>query len=174
MTNQISSMIPIGKIVGVHGIKGFITVKSFTQNPEDIFTYAPLYSKDGQKIYELTLKHPKKGVFVCACNDIKDRNGAEALKGIELYMMADQLPEAGEDEYYHSDLIGLHVQNMDGAVIGTVQAMHNYGAGDIVEINYHPDHKTDTSQDMLLFNKETVPDVNIKDGYIIINPQDVV
>lgn len=128
------SKVLLGRIKTAHGIRGEVLVTSFAEAPEDVAAYGPLMSADGKRSYELrVVRVTPKGV-VARIKGVDDRNAAEALRGTELFVDRDKLPEPDEDEFYHSDLIGLDVVAPDGALIGSVVTVDNFGAGDLLEI----------------------------------------
>ncbi len=155
----------LGKIVGVHGIKGEVKVKSFTDNDTDVAVYGKLENKDGTKIFALKVIGHSKELLRCKIKGIDDRNAAEALIGTELYVNRDVLPELEEEEYYLADLVGLKVLDISSeSEIGTVAGVYNFGAGDILEIKVNSTNKLE----MIPFTKEYVPDVKVLEGYITV------
>lgn len=156
----------LGAVVGVHGIKGEVKVKSFTENERDIDKYGPVKSKDGSKSFEIKVVGHSKELLRVKIKGVDDRTTAESLKGLEFYVSRSVLPEIkDEDEFYQTDLIGLKVlQEGDNSEVGKVCGIYNFGAGDVLEIK--PD--ASKSSEMIPFNKQYVPIVNIKDGYIIV------
>ena len=133
----------LGRIGAAHGIKGEVLVTSFADDPADIAAYGPLTDKSGARAFELkVVRVTPKGV-VARIKGIADRNAAETLRGAELYVDRDKLPEPTEDEFYHSDLIGLAAIDSNGARIGTIIAIENYGAGDLIEIRLEGSTKTE-------------------------------
>jgi 16S rRNA processing protein RimM len=128
-----STLILLGRITGAHGIRGAVKLKSFTQNPADISKYGPLVTGDGRTIEIARLK-PAKDEFIADLKDVRDRNAAEALKGVELLIAREKLPAPRESEFYLSDLIGKNVLS-DGVTLGTVASIENYGAGDLMELS---------------------------------------
>lgn len=134
-TSAGAGTILLGRIVGAHGIKGDVIVHSFAAVPEDIAAYGPLSDKAGGRTFKLrVLRMTPKGAVIGRIAGVTDRNAAEALKGVELYVARDKLPEPDEDEFYHADLVGLAAVSADGQAIGQVVAVQNYGAGDLLEI----------------------------------------
>ena len=110
----------------------------------------------------------KKGLFIVAIGGMNDRNKAETLRGKKLYIQADALPETEEDDFYHADLHALDVRSPDGVSIGKVHALHNFGAGDVIEVKYLAG---DTQ--LLSFDRQTVPEINIEAGYItLVKPEE--
>lgn len=148
----------LGVITGVHGIRGELVVKSFAAEPEDIAAYGPLSDKSGSRAFKLKVIRvtPKGGVIV-RVDGVADRNAAEALKGTELYIDRGKLPPASGDEYYHADLIGLDAVSPDGRPIGLITGIHNYGAGDLIEIRL----ANSTASELVAFTDTFVPTVDI-------------
>jgi 16S rRNA processing protein RimM len=124
----------VGAIAGAFGVAGEVRVKSFCSVPEDIATYGPLWSEDGTRSFTLRLTRPVAGALGARLSGIATKEQADALRGVRLYADRDRLPRLPDDEFYHADLIGLAVRDPGGAPIGTITALHNHGAGDIVEI----------------------------------------
>lgn len=149
-------MILLATIATAHGIQGAVKVKTFTQNPENIFAYGVLKDEKSQ-VYPLKLMRvvPPDSVIV-TIEGIKDRNQAEALRGTKLYVERDQLPDLVEEEFYHSDLMGLAVQDLEGQDIGQVRAVLNFGAGDFLEIMGAEGHLY-----TIPFTREAVPVIRL-------------
>lgn len=155
----------LGVIVGVHGIKGEVKVKSFTEIDTDLDRYGPVENKNGSRHFEIKVTGHSKELLRVKIKGIDDRTTAEGLKGTEFYVSRDVLPEPDEDEYYLDDLVGLKVfLQADRSEAGKVAAVYNFGAGDVLEIK----DKATGKLEMIPFNRQYVPEVNIKDGYIIV------
>ncbi|MFZ5673934.1 MAG: ribosome maturation factor RimM [Pseudomonadota bacterium] len=122
-----------GVITAAHGIKGEVKLRSFTADPEAIASYGPLLTARGESLVIEKLR-PQKDGFIAVLKGVRDRNRAETLKGAELFLKRSQLPEPAEDEVYFHDLIGASVVTVTGEKFGTVIAMPNFGAGDLLEI----------------------------------------
>ena len=153
----------LGAIVGVHGVRGEVKVKSFTADDTDIDAYGVLENKDGSKSFALKVVGRSKELLRCKIKGIIDRNAAENLIGTELYVNREVLPELDEEEYYLTDLIGLKVVEKSSEIeVGTVAGVYNFGAGDILEIKLIENNKLE----MIPFTKEYVPEVEISEGYI--------
>lgn len=155
----------LGAIVGVHGIKGEVKVKSFTEYAEDIDRYGDVEDEAGLRKFKIKVTGHSKELLRVKIKGIDDRNAAFALKGTGLYVDKGVLPELEEEEFYHTDLIGLEARNKNSEFIGEVVGIYNFGAGDMLEIKTSELGKSE----MLPFTKEYVPTVNIKDGYIIVS-----
>lgn len=153
----------LGAIVGVHGIRGEVKVKSFTADEKNLTRYGRLSDKEGNRFFNLKIAGHSKELLRVKIQGVDDRNQAETLIGTGLYLERSLLPELAEEEYYHADLIGLKALDAKGEELGVVNALYNFGAGDLIEIKM-----TDNSLEMLPFKKEYVPVINIKDGFIIV------
>lgn len=159
----------VGMIVGVHGVKGAVRVKSFTEEPEDFASYGPLEDDRG-RVFEASVEGRVRGAVIASLAGIDDRDEAMALKGTRLYVPRAALPEPEEDEFYFTDLIGLSVERPDGAKIGRVVAVDNFGAGDVIEIAREGAPPLD-----LPFTRKTVPVVDIAGGrLVVVEPPEVV
>ena len=126
-------MIVIGAVASAHGVRGQFKVKPFTASPEDVAAYGPVCLEDGRRI-ELKIKGRAKQLLICSADEITDRAAAEALKGQTLCVDRAALPTLAADELYHADLIGLPVFSDAGGQLGQVTGLHNFGAGEIVEV----------------------------------------
>jgi 16S rRNA processing protein RimM len=154
----------LARIGAPHGVKGAVRIRTFTDDPVTIGDYGPLFAKDGRSFTLAEIRPDKAGV-VARLEGVADRNAAEALKGVELYVDRSVLPPPEEDEFYYSDLIGLAAERSDGSPLGTVKSVQDYGAGEFLELE-PPDGKT-----MLIpFTKAAVPVIDIQAGRIVIEP----
>ena len=149
-------------------MRGQLRLRSFTSNPEDIFSYKPLTDESGQTKFAIKFNGVMKDYFVVSITTVKDRDAAEALRGTKLFIDSSALPALSENEYYETDLVGLVVKTTQGEQIGTVLASHDYGAGSFLEIK-----PLSGSSFMLPFKDEFVPEVNMKEDYVtVIIPED--
>ena len=133
-------MILLAVIGSAHGIRGAVKVKTFTQSPKSILSYGALRDEKGQEFLLKFVRLAPPDCLIVTINGVENRNQAEALRGIKLYVERSQLPDLPEEEFYHSDLIGLVVQDFEGQDIGRLRAISNFGAGDFLEIidpGYH-------------------------------------
>jgi 16S rRNA processing protein RimM len=152
----------LGVIVGAHGVRGAVKIKTFTADPAAVAAYGPVADEAGARSFELSLAGPTKGGVIARIAGVDDRDAALALKGTKLFVDRIVLPEPQEDEFYHADLIGLAVELADGGVVGRIKAVHDFGAGDLLEIAL-PGGGTA----MLPFTRETVPEVDIAGGRVV-------
>jgi 16S rRNA processing protein RimM len=125
----------LGRISGAHGLKGEVKIATFTAEPEDVAAYGPLASADGSVTFEIaSLRHAGGSAVIARLRGVADRNAAERLRGTELFVPRSALPPADEDEYYHSDLVGLSAVSPDGEPLGEIVTVQNFGAGDLLEL----------------------------------------
>lgn len=156
----------VGAIGGAFGVQGEVRMKSFTADPTAIADYAPLTNEDGSKEFDIKLTRPIKNGYSGRLSGVKTKEQADALKGVKLYAERSKLPSLPDDEYYHADLIGLEVYDTGGVVIGTVKAVLNHGAADLLEIQGAGLRTTV----LLPFTLEVVPTVDLSAGRIIADP----
>ena len=155
----------VGQILGAHGVRGLVKLASFTAEPGSLAAYGPLSDADGGRSFEIELLSAQKGHWLARVAGIADRDAAQALAGFRLYAERARLPAAEEDEFYHADLIGLRVEAPGGKALGTVAAIHNFGAGDMLEI------ETESGERPLVpFTKAVVPTVDLANGRIVVDP----
>jgi 16S rRNA processing protein RimM len=153
----------IARIGAAHGVRGAVKLWTFTEDPLAVKHYGPLLTKDGARQFEVTHAREAKGHLVATLKGIATREEAERLNGIELYIAREKLPDTDENEYYHADLIGLAAVTPANEPLGRVIAIHNFGAGDIIEI-VPPQGAT-----MLLpFTNAVVPSVDLAGGRVVI------
>jgi 16S rRNA processing protein RimM len=155
----------LGQIGAAHGLRGEVRLHSFTSDPRAIAGYGPLETDDG-RIFEIESLRPAKDHFVARFSGIRGRNAAEQLKNTKLYVPRERLPEPQQaDEFYYADLVGLTVVNRSGERLGTVAAIHNFGAGDLIEV------RTDSggATEMVPFDALNVPAVDVGAGRIIVD-----
>ena len=174
-----SKMLCLGIIGAPHGVRGAMKVKTFTEVPEDLAAYGPLTDKAGERVFVITSCQAAKGGARVTLQGVNDRSAAEALKNTGLYVARDKLPNLeAEDDFYHSDLIGLIAVDGDGQKIGRIVACHNFGAGDLLELMLDKAQskskgKTGGTNAFYPFTKAVVPEVNMVEGYVtLIAPQE--
>ena len=155
----------VARIGAAHGVRGEVKLWSFTQDPAAVANYGPLETQDGTRRFEIEALRPAKDHFVARLVGVADRDAAEKLTNLELYVSRARLPKIEEaDTFYHADLVGLQAVTLDGKAIGTVSAIHNFGAGDVLEI------KPAAGGDPLLvpFTELTVPKINLDARQIVV------
>ncbi len=158
----------VGTITGPQGLGGLLRVKAFTEVPEDVAAYGPVSDEQGRQRFTLTVTGRAKGAVVVRIEGIDDRQRAEALTGTRLYVPRAALPEVEEQEtYYHADLIGLAAEDRHGAPLGRVKAVHNFGAGDLLELE---EAAPGAGPLMVPFTRAAVPLVDVKAGRLVVEP----
>ena len=159
----------IARIGAAHGVRGAVKLWSFTEDPLAVTRYGVLATKDGSRSFEIATAREAKDHLVATLKGVATREDAERLNGIELYIAREKLPDTADDEYYHADLIGLAAVDAAGAPMGRVIAIHNFGAGDIIEIA--PPHGTSM---LLPFTNAVVPTVDLASGRVVIQlPEEI-
>ncbi len=167
MSKNKDERICLGAFAGAQGVQGATKVKCFTENARDICAYGKLQSEDGKTFYELSYVRADKLGAICRVKGIDNREVMQSLKGTLLYVARELLPETEEEEFYYVDLVGLDVRDDDGISIGSVVSVQDFGAGDLLEINPSKQDGEAEPSFFIPFTLEVVPEVNVKDGYVI-------
>jgi 16S rRNA processing protein RimM len=159
----------VARIGAAHGVRGAVKLWTFTEDPFAVKAYGPLSTKDGARHFEVTSAREAKDHLVATFEGVTTRDEAERLNGIELYVPREKLPATEDDEYYHADLIGLAAVTTADEPLGRVVAIHNFGAGDIIEI------APPSGTTMLLpFTNAVVPTVDVPGGRVVIElPEEI-
>jgi 16S rRNA processing protein RimM len=157
------AQICVARIGAAHGVRGAVKLWTFTEDPLAVTRYGPLSTKDGARHFEVAQVREAKDHLVATLKGVTTRNEAERLNGLELYVARDRLPATGDDEYYHADLIGLAAVTATDEPLGEVIALHNFGAGDIIEIA-----PPAGASIMLPFTNAVVPTVDLAAGRVVI------
>jgi len=161
----------VGAVAGAHGVRGEVKIKSFTEQVRDVAAYGPVEDESGTRRFAIKIRGEAKGLVIASLDGVGDRNAAEALKGLRLYVPRAALGKKpkrapkGSDRWFVADLVGLAAVDTNGAALGTVKNVANYGAGDILEVT------TMAGETQLYaFTKRTVPEVDIANGRVVIDP----
>ena len=153
----------LGAIIGAQGLKGEVKVKTFTETPEGLGAYGPLHGKNGRR-FEIASSRASKGdIAIVKLAGVESRKAAEALRGLQLFIHRNQLPTAEANEFYHTDLVGLSAEDEEGRRIGKVASIHNFGAGDVIELV-----RDDGDEVFLPFTREVAREIDIEGGRIVI------
>ena len=156
----------VGQIGAAHGVRGQVRLRSFTADPEAVAGYGPFETEDG-RIVAIEALRPAKDHFVATLAGIRDRDAAAKLVNVKLFVPRERLPDISDaDEFYHADLIGLSAVSPAGEKLGTVTAVHNFGAGDLIEVQLDANGKTE----LIGFDEINVPSVDLGAGRIVIQP----
>jgi 16S rRNA processing protein RimM len=160
-----AARVMVGVVVGAQGVRGALRIKPFTAEAASIAAYGPVEDEAGTRRFRLRLVGEAKGVVVAKLDGIEDRDAAEALKGMRLYVPRAALPAAGDDEFYHADLVGLEALAPDGRRLGRVRAVQNFGAGDTLELELE-----DGGALLVPFTKAAVPEVDLAGRRLVVDP----
>lgn len=154
----------LGRIAGAHGIRGDVLIESYAEVPQDIATYGPLQTEDGAQSFEISIVRVTPKGVIARVAGISDRTGAEGLKGRRLYVDRTQLPAPEENEFYRADLVGLRAEDQAGNAIGTILAVQNYGAGDLLEVRLTGSPKSE----LVPFTETYVPVVDLAGKRVVV------
>jgi 16S rRNA processing protein RimM len=154
----------LGVIVGAKGLRGEVRIKSFTKRPADVTAYGPVTTDDG-RVLAVTLTGAAQGILVGRIKGVADRNAAEAMRGVKLYVARAALPKADDGTYYHADLVGLAAELAGGERLGEVTAVYNFGAGDMLEVKL-----LDGRSELVPFSDAAVAKVDTAGGKVTLNP----
>jgi 16S rRNA processing protein RimM len=157
-------LVLVAQIAGAVGVRGEVRVTAFTEAPENLLAYGPLLDAAGKPALTLLSGRPDKGALVGRAEEIATREEAQSMRGTRLYITRDRLPAPEEDEFYLADLIGLAAVSPAGDPIGRVKSVHNFGAGDLLEIEPSGGAATWWAP----FTKEVVPEVRMLEGVIVV------
>ncbi|MBV9971401.1 MAG: ribosome maturation factor RimM [Xanthobacteraceae bacterium] len=154
----------VARIGAAHGTTGEVRLWSFTADPAAVASYGVMTTADGRQV-EIASLRPGKEFLIARIAGVTDRSGAERLRNLDLFIPRDRLPPPAADEYYYADLIGLAAQDRNGKPLGIVVAVHNFGAGGLLEI------APDCGETLLLpFTAAVAPEVDIAARRIVIDP----
>ena len=155
----------VAQIGAAHGLKGEVRLRSFTAEPAAVARYGALETEDRSRALEIEALREAKDGYIARLRGVGDRDAAEALRNMRLYVPRERLPAPAAGEFYHADLIGLAARLPDGTSYGEVTAVENFGAGDILEIR-----RDNGSREMLPFNEAVVPQIDLAAGTLVIDP----
>lgn len=165
MKHAKSDLVVVGALMGAHGVRGDVRVKSFTAEPEALFDYAPFLTEDGTVLLDPKRARPAKDHFIIVPEAPKQKEEWDALKGTRLFVPRSRLPETEEDEFYIDDLVGLDVFAGGDAAIGRVKAVLNHGAGDLIEVQ----RKSGGKPVLVPFTLQDVPLVDLERGRLVVS-----
>ena len=164
MAEDKRARILLGRIAGAHGTRGEVLIQSYAKVPESIASYGPLSDAEGRTSFTITRVKPTAKGVLARLAGISDRSAAERLKGVALYVARDRLPAPAEDEFYHVDLIGLVAVDREGRDFGRIAAVHNFGAGDLLEIRL----AGSSQSELVPFSDATVPTLDLAGGRAVV------
>ncbi len=156
-------LILVGRVAGAFGVRGELRITTYTAEPLTLLTYRHLKREDGAPALTLTTARALKDAVIARAREVETREQAEALRGLRLFVPREALPEPEEDEFYLADLVGLTAVSPAGEALGRVKAVHDFGAGDILEIDPGDGRPTW----LLPFTREAVPEVQLDEGRLV-------
>ena len=161
-----NKLILVGQVAGGFGVKGEVRVTAYTTEPKTLLSFGVLLRADGSPGLTLISARPEKTAVVGRAKEIATKEQADALRGLKLYIHRDRLPEPDEDEFYLTDLVGLEARDPDGVVLGSIRAVQNFGADDMLEIA----PATGGPTWYLPFTREAAPELHIAEGWLLAVP----
>jgi len=165
------ALICVGKITAAHGIRGEVKIQSHLSDPQAMASLPSLTDATGSHQFSIRIRGQQKQQLIAQIDGITNRNEAELLRGTELFTAKDNLPQPDEDEFFYEELIGIEARSSEGDTLGEVVAVHNYGAGDILEIRM----KASGKQEMFSFTEATVPEIDLDQGWLhLLPPEELV
>jgi 16S rRNA processing protein RimM len=159
-------LVCVAAVAAAHGVRGALKLKCFTEDPANVGTYGPLLDEAGRELFTVRVVAPAKGGVIVEAEGITDRDSAEALRGISLYVPRERLPAPEDDTFYYEDLVGLAVQDTAGRPLGRVTAVHDFGAGEVIEFQ-----GADGKGGMVPFTMALVPEVDLAHGRLVVAPE---
>jgi len=162
---DVTERVCVGAIAGSFGVRGEVRLKSFCAEPDAIGDYSPVEDENG-RAFDLRVSRTIKNGFAARLSGVSTKEDADALRGVRLFVDRDRLPSLPDDEFYHTDLLGLEVLDSGGARLGKIAAVLNHGAGDLLEVR-GPGLKDGV---LLPFTKDAVPTVDLSTGRVVVDP----
>ncbi|MGE5504118.1 MAG: ribosome maturation factor RimM [Actinomycetota bacterium] len=155
----------VGAVVGAHGVRGAVRLKSFTEHAADIGRYGPVEDESGERRFKVKVTGEAKGLVIATLAGVTDRDAAEGLRGTRLYVPRERLPRTEEDEFLYTDLVGLAAEGLAGERLGTVKAVADFGAGEVLDIAL-----VGGGSLMVPFTKAAVPVVDVAGRRLVVDP----
>jgi 16S rRNA processing protein RimM len=166
-SSQASSLFCAAVLASAHGVRGHMKVKCFLEDPSHFKDYSPFSNEAGETLYKVkNVLSQDKDRLIVALEGVNDRTAASHLRGTQLMLSRTRLPELSEDTFYHRDLKGLAVLSSQGQLLGKVWDLHNFGASDLLEVQV-----SQGEQHMIPFTKPLVPEVNLKEGHLLLSEE---
>jgi 16S rRNA processing protein RimM len=159
-------LVCVAAVAAAHGVRGALKLKCFTEDPADVGSYGPLLDEAGRELFTVRVMAPAKGGAIVEAEGITDRDAAEALRGVRLYIPRERLPEPEDGTFYYEDLVGLAVQDTAGRPLGRVIAVHDFGAGEVIEFQ-----GAEGEGGMVPFTMTLVPEVDLAHGRLVLAPE---
>lgn len=156
-------LVCVAAVAAAHGVRGALKLRTFTEAPENVGAYGVLLDESGRELFEVEVVGPAKGGIVVKAEGIVDRDAADALRGVRLYVPRERLPEPEPDAFYYEDLVGLAVEDTGGKKLGQVVGVHDFGAGEVIEYRGPAGDSA-----MVPFTLSLVPEVDLARGCLVV------
>ncbi len=156
----------VGQVAGAFGVRGEVRITAYTEDPLALLRYRVLTREDGSPGLTLQTARAVKGAVIGRAAEVSSKEAADALRGLRLYVPREVLPPPEEDEFYLTDLIGLDAATPEGDPLGQVKAVHNFGAGDMLELEIGRGRPSR----LIPFTRDAVPEVKINERRIVVIP----
>ena len=157
-------LIRIGRVAGAFGVRGEIRIATYTEEPMALLQYGALLDEKGAVCLSVTGSREAKGGLIVRAKGIDNKEQADALRGLVLHVDRSALPPPEEDEYYLTDLIGLEAVAPNGAHLGKIRSVQDFGAGDLLEVQPPAGGSWYAA-----FTREVVPEVDLAAGRVVID-----
>lgn len=158
-------LVCVAVVAAPHGVRGALRLRCFTERPENVARYGPVYDESGTRLFRLAVVGAARDGVIVTAEGVTDRDAAERLRGVRLHVPRSALPETGEDEFYVADLVGLEAVLPDGARFGRIAAVSNFGAGDVVELA-----AADGATLTLPFTRDCFPEIDVAARRVVCRP----
>jgi 16S rRNA processing protein RimM len=159
------NLVCVGRIAGGHGIRGWVRITSYTEIPENVGAYGPVTDETGEHMFELEVMRMAKAHVLARIPGVEDRNAADALRGVRLFVPRDRLPAPDDDEFYYDDLVGILAETSDGEALGEILSVQEFGSGPMLEIGRKRGRTF-----LVPFTRDMVPIVDLAAGRIVVEP----
>lgn len=158
-------LVCVAVVAAAHGVRGALRLRCFTERPESVASYGPVYDANGRQLFRLEVTGAARDGVIVRADGVHDRTAAERLRGLRLHVPRAALPETDADEFYVEDLVGLPAIGPDGALIGRIAAVSNFGAGDVVELE-----AGDGARLTLPFTRAFFPEIDLSGRHVVCHP----
>jgi 16S rRNA processing protein RimM len=158
-----AAMVCVAQVATAHGVRGALKLRCFTEAPDGAAAYGPLCDERGRELFSVRVVGRAPGGVIAEVEGIRDRDAALALRGTRLYVPRERLPEPEEGEFYHEDLVGLAARTPEGEPLGRVTAVHDFGAGELLEVEL-----ASGGSELVPFTHEAVPDIDLAGGHVTV------
>jgi 16S rRNA processing protein RimM len=158
-------LVCVAVVAAPHGVRGALRLRCFTERPESVASYGPVFDANGARLFRIDVRGAARDGVIVTAEGVHDRDAAERLRGVRLHVPRSALPATGDDEFYVEDLVGLDAVLPDGAPLGRIAAVSNFGAGDVVELE-----SGDGATLTLPFTRACFPEIDLAARRVVCRP----